>query len=60
MTNKLLRIGALYVSSPAYDAWVKYKNHKHAELRRAALKSKCRSLIIYDRIISGDLTLPPV
>lgn len=43
--------GALTVLNSWYTLWFRYRNSKHAEARRLALRAKCKGIVGHDRVL---------
>lgn len=54
-TTFSLAMAAFFVSQPSYDIYTKCRNSKYARHRRAAVTHRARSVILFDRVMRGDL-----
>jgi len=53
--NICVVLGAYYVSELSYGYWLSSKNSENIFKRKMALYNKARSMILFDRVMRGDL-----
>lgn len=46
---------ALYMSQDWYTAWVDNKDSRHKSKRRLATYGRARAVVLFDRVLNGEL-----